>query len=592
MTLMAGMWARRPDATIPDAAREELERALSRHPGDEVTVFRDRRVCLLKVDIGAFGSPGYHVDAGGSVSMLTGEPLLQRDGEPAAGSRARDLEVLHRGFADRDYGPLRDTHGAFSAVHYDPRSGALTLITDKLGLRPLYYWIGESHIVFASALRILEAVRAVPKVMDLRAVTEIVAFGYELENRTPYQGVLSLRPAEILHGTDGTSPQRYWRWDEFEASDRPEAELMQNVHEQFVKAVARRQREDRTTMALLSGGLDSRVVVAALRALDARVHTLNFSYPKSQDHVFAADFAEKIGTLHHEGDVDIGQPDFFGVVQDVWHNSENRRQWPAERPMLVWTGNDGDVSLGHLWMSTDVVSLLRQDKLDEAVAHFLREQKKHVLHRLLHREVREALSGTLQAGMRAELAAMRSRDPGRNLYVFLMINNMRKHLMRHMENVDRYRLELQVPFCDSAFIVSVMAVPLDLCLYHRFYTRWLALFQPAVTQVPWQTYPGREPCPLPIPEGLAYQWNPKHFAPRYAAERKSLLRRSTELIHPQRFPRRIVSGTHFGLAWLACRLGLADYSYVLEAALTYHRYWTRAGGKFALAPAAAAPRPS
>lgn len=583
MTLLAGIWGRRPDSPLDDSLCEPLERAISRDPDDRVTVIRRARACLFKVDIGAYGAPAEILDPSGDVSLLCGEPLLEVDGRPADGDRSTHLELLHRGFQAGRTDLLRDTHGAFCAVHCDAAASTLTLVTDKLGIRPIYYWVGPSHIVFATALRILEAHPLVPKTMDLRAVTEIASFGYELENRTPYKDVCSLRPAERLRCGDSFATfDRYWRWDEIAQSERSEPDLLRAVYDEFVKAVARRLGRDRTTVALLSGGLDSRVVVAALHSLGARVHTLNFSFPRSQDQVFAADFAGKIGTLHQELDVEIGRPDFFNVVRQVWTATENRRLWPVERPSLMWTGNDGDVSLGHLWMSSEVVALLRGGRLDDAIDRFLVEQKKRVVSRLLRRDVLPGLSGALHAGMRAELGDFHCQDPGRNLYVFLMINNMRKHLMRNLEHVDLHRVELQVPFCDSGFLVSVLAVPLDPCLYHRFYTKWLYLFEPAVTAVPWQTYPGREPCPLPIPEGLAYQWNPKDFAPRMEAEKRELLRKSSALLAPGGFPDRILDKSYFRLTRLLYRLGLRDYGYVVQAALTYQRYWKACAGRHAL----------
>src|SRR2546426_839289 len=86
----------------------------------------------------------------------------------------------------------------FCAVHYHPDASRLTLITDKLGVRPLYYWIGDDHVIFATALRVLEGLADLPKQMDLRAVTEAACFGFPLGDRTPYQGVRALRAAEIV----------------------------------------------------------------------------------------------------------------------------------------------------------------------------------------------------------------------------------------------------------------------------------------------------------------------------------------------------------------------------------------------------------
>ena len=82
-------------------------------------------------------------------------------------------------------------------------SGTLTLVADKLGIRPLYYWMDDESVVFASALRILEECPLVPKKMDLRAVTEMVGLDAPLADRTPYAGISLLKPAEVVQMTNG-----------------------------------------------------------------------------------------------------------------------------------------------------------------------------------------------------------------------------------------------------------------------------------------------------------------------------------------------------------------------------------------------------
>lgn len=581
MTLLAGIFSRAPDLLVPESACDALKRAISRRREDQISVFRDPRACLIKLDVGAFGQPAYRIDPSGTVTMLAGEPLLRGNDGRDRGGRASDLEFLHQSWDQEDWNLLGRTQGVFCAVHYCPDSSTLTLIADKLGLRPLYYWVGESFLIFAGALRILEALLDVPKTMDLRAITEIVGFGYPLGSRTPYHDVSALRAAEITRITGGELfSRRYWRWDGIAVSDRSESELLKSVNESFMAAVERRLGEDKTTVALLSGGLDSRCVVAALRARQARVHTINCSVPGSQDQVFGAEFAREIGTFHHEVEVGTRHPELFKIIREVWDASESRQKWPTERPLLIWTGNDGSVSLGHLWLTPEVVSLLRAGNLDAAVDHFLRARQQSVLSRLLHPRIARTLSGVLHAGLREELNDLHSQDPGRDLYLVVMVNNMRKHFRAYVENVDLYRLELQMPFLESDFLESVIAIPLDLCLRHRFYVKWLALFDRVVASVPWQAYPGHVPCPLPIPQGLVDQENAPGFRSLRAFEKGESLRRSAEVLYGDGFPDPILDKPYLRLVRFFHRLGLRDYGYALDAAVVYHHYWKVCSGSY------------
>ena len=202
MTLIAGILSRR-NRPLPESACANLAQSISRNPVDEVKAFRDRTSYFTKVDIGALGEPGFYVDSSGAFSLLAGEPLLANGGSTRRSSRLQDLTAIHEQGLRNNWDVLRDADGTFCMVHYGPESGTLALVTDKLGIRPLYYWLDDDLIVFASALRILEECPLVPKRMDLRAVTEMVGLDAPLADRTPYAGIFLLKAAEVVQITNG-----------------------------------------------------------------------------------------------------------------------------------------------------------------------------------------------------------------------------------------------------------------------------------------------------------------------------------------------------------------------------------------------------
>ena len=154
--------------------------------------------------------------------------------------------------------------------------------------------------------------------------------------------------------------------------------------------------------------------------------------------------------------------------------------------------------------------------------------------------------------------------------------------MRHFENIDQHRLEFQLPFFDAQFVSSVLQTPLDWCLRHKFYVRWLSQFPRTVTEVPWQAYPGHEPCPLPVPAQLGYQWDENHQAREGAAQKRRVMKQASELIRAADFPDQILSRRNLRLAaWIHAR-GWRDYRYAFEAANTYHTYSKKCGGEFNL----------
>jgi asparagine synthase (glutamine-hydrolysing) len=578
MSLIAGI-LNRHDHPLPDSISSSLAQSISRNPADEVTEFRYTNAFFARVDFGAFGVPGVLTDQQGALSLLTGEALLRDSVRDS--NRQKELRILHDRCLLNNRDVFKSADGTFSFVHYQPQTETLTLVADKLGVRPLYFWIDDELVVFASTLRVLEECPLVPKQMDLRAVTEMVGLGAPLGDRTPYLGIRLLKAGEIVEITKETfSARSYWRWDQIETSRDPEPARLQTVHDHFQTAVQRRIKNDKATAAYLSGGLDSRCVVAALRRVEVKVHSFNFARPGTQDYLFGNDFAERIGSIHQSLPKERGDsvPDYSLLMAEALANSNPDQ----EHPRLVWSGEGGSVLLGLVHLNESIIEAMRAGNIGRAIEEFLEREQTQIPAKLFRPHVLENTGDLIKQGLREELEDLNATDAGRNFYLFLMLNDQRRKLAHHFENLDLHRLEFHLPFFDGAFLESVIATPLDLCLRHKLYVKLLTLFAPAVTAVPWQAYPGHEPCPLPIPEQLAYQWDENYQAKENVARKRRVLRQASELLRSVHFPHQILSKRNLRLAALLHSTGWRDYQYAIEAAETYYKYAKNCGGNFSL----------
>lgn len=517
MTVMAGLLSRRDRGSLMDVLGEEIKSRISRRGDHAVEVYRDRRCMMAKVDIGAFGSPAFRKEPGGSVAMLVGQPLLGLTDSPDAG-RAEDLAQLHRAWDGDSMDLCASANGVFCAAYYSPHRSTITLISDKLGIRPIYYWIDANFLVFATALRILEGLSIVPRRMDLRAITELKTLGVPLGKRTPYADISLLRAAEVLTvSSETTTSSHYWRWDGLGVTEDSEDRLLQEASDRFRSAVRRRRGKDRPAVAFLTGGLDSRCLVTELRHQGAELHTFNFARSGTQDRVFGRQFADRIGSSHYEIPIKTvgGNAKYAFTLVDAL----DRVNPLAEHPRLAWSGDGGSIGLGHVRVSEAVVDQLRRGEEHRAVATFQAEQNAFVPKWLFRGGLGDALEMVPQEGILAELQRIHTEDAGRAFHLFLMLNDQRRHLADHFEHIDLHGIEYLLPFFDSHFLELILSLPIDWCLRHQFYTKWLASFPDVVTSIPWQTYPGHQPCPLPVAEDLAYQWA-RNVKPLQTAEER------------------------------------------------------------------------
>jgi len=591
MSILAGIYNRRKDHSLSHAVCESLKNLISRNPEDKVIVFSDARCFLAKIDIGAYGEPAFHIDPSGSVSMLAGEPLLDLDDNDALRTRAQDLELLNQSWDRADWDLLARTRGVFCAVHYQPRLGRLHLISDKLGERPMYYWANNEYVIFSSVMRVLEGLAEVPKEMDLRAVTEITTFGYPLGDRTPYANIVRLRAGEVVQVSEHSiTRSQYWRWDDIQPSTSSEEELLRDAYETFTEAVTRRLRKDTATLAFLSGGMDSRCIVAALRAANVKVHTFNFAPNGSQDKFFGAEFARRAETIHHENaelyntklELDTWAP-LPMALAEASRGANVLRSAPPERPQMVWSGDGGSVGLGHVYLSRSMIEPLRTEKRDEAINIYLKEQGAFILTKLLKSGKASLLDAVPLRGIIEELEDIHCADPARGFHVFLMLNDQRRHLSHYYEHIDLHRFEFQLPFYDAVFLEKVLATPVDLCLEHKFYTKWFSLFAPVTKSVPWQTYPGHESCPLPVSKELGYQWGASGVYEAGDPLRIQLLRQADEMLAADCFPHEILNKNYLRLVSWIYRLSLRNYGYAISVAGTYYKYWVICTGRYGAA---------
>src|SRR6185369_7613967 len=296
--------------------------------------------------------------------------------------------------------------------------------------------------------------------------------------------------------------------DEIKTEIDSEPIRLASVNDRLQSAMKLRNGNDKATAAYLSGGLDSRCIVAALCHNRVDMRTVNFARPGTQDYYFGNEFAEKIGSNHQSIPKEKGDsvPDYSSLMAralaqfDPGHGS-------VDRPHLVWSGEGGSMLLGHIHLSSALIEFMRAGKIDRAIDEFVQMEQIDVPFKLLRPQVLASVRDVIKQGIHEELDRLHAEEAGRNFYIFLAQNDQRRKLMVHFENIDLHRLEFQLPFFDGEFLASVIATPLDWCLKHRFYNKWLSLLPGAVTLVPWQSYPDHEPCPLPLPAELSYQWN-------------------------------------------------------------------------------------
>jgi len=583
VTVWAGYYLRDPRIPSSPSLIEEIRRLVSRRPEDAPAVIRLGRGAITWVETGAYTTPSVRTDATSGTTLVAGEPMLAQG--PELG-RDADITLLHDAWNRDDFSVTARSVGCFAGIHYNERAGTLSLIADKVGVRPIYYAVTDDVVYFAGALRVLEGLRSLPKVMDVRGGLETLALGYPLADRTPYRDVYAIRDAEIVTFENRTIRRsRYWniaRVPEIRSSIEETAE---RVHGLFSQAVDRRLGSDRTSVAFLSGGLDSRCLVAELVARGVRLHTFNFATDGTKDQILGDGFANVVQTVHTRIPRPPDPVRWSMTMADIWGASSKRTEWPPERPGLIWSGDGGSVGLGFVGVYASVIALLRAGKRDEAVTKYFEEHEISVPVRVFRRDMSAAVRDLVHQGVREALDEVRcEEEPGRELYFFRMVHDQRRHLTLHWEDADLHRLEFHLPFYDYALIEAVAAAPADFGVGHRLYNQALRFFPASIQQIAWQTYPGHEPCPIPLPASAIDQWGDRQKDIVRRQRRRSIVGETARVLTSGAFPTPLLDRRYLVAASLAHWLGVGDYAYALDYANAFTGMWKVADGRWTLAP--------
>ena len=215
-----------------------------------------------------------------------------------------DTPVLPHLYEEYGLDFVERLEGMFVFALWDRRRGRLVLGRDRLGKKPLVWTrLADGTFAFASELKAFRALPSFRAEVDLAALDAYLALQYVPGTRTRLRGVPRLAPASVLvvEG-DAQTERRYWQPTPV-AEQLTDEEWLERVHGEVGRAVRQRLVADVPLGALLSGGIDSAVVVAQMAQATTeavRTFTVGFTDGRYDERRFARAVADRWSTRHEE----------------------------------------------------------------------------------------------------------------------------------------------------------------------------------------------------------------------------------------------------------------------------------------------------
>jgi asparagine synthase (glutamine-hydrolysing) len=391
-----------------------------------------------------------------------------------------DTEVILKAYAEWGLQCVERFNGMFAFAIWERNSGRVVLARDRLGIKPLYYTDEPRRLRFASTLPALLASGDIDTTIDPAALHHYMSWHAVVPPpMTIIKGVRKLAPATLcIIEPDGTRREQvYWQLEVGQrAADRAmtEQDWREAVRVSLGKAVERRRVADVPVGVLLSGGLDSSLLVALL-AEQGQIGLKTFSVGfetvgdvEGDEFRYSDLIAKQFGTDHHRISVDSSRaidalPGMVGAMSEpmMSHDAIGFYLLSQEVSKYVKVAQSGqgadEIFGGYHWYPV----LMRSNDATEDYARVYFDRD--------HNEMREALAPSLLNGDFSRefvddfFRTCRSASP---IDMTLQLDAQIMMVDDPVKRVDNMAmasgLETRVPFLDHEVVELAARIPAEL----------------------------------------------------------------------------------------------------------------------------------
>ncbi len=229
-----------------------------------------------------------------------------------------DSEVLLKAFEKWGNGCFEKFNGMFALAIYNTAKNEMTLARDHAGIKPLYYFLEEGKLYFASEIRAFKTLNRFEENPDWRIY--FLAFGHLPEPITTLSGVLPLQKGTVLTLNTITAEVTTERFSAFQFTSQisNKKETLQKVKEVVTASVERHLISDAPIGLFLSGGIDSSLLtLLAQPLLKDTLQTLSIVFDEEaySERKYQEIIIKKTAANHRT--FTVSEEQFFAALPDV-----------------------------------------------------------------------------------------------------------------------------------------------------------------------------------------------------------------------------------------------------------------------------------
>jgi asparagine synthase (glutamine-hydrolysing) len=527
-----------------------------------------------------------------------------------------DTESIVHAYEEWGEACVERLRGMFAFAIWDEKKKRLLLARDRLGIKPLYYYLDDQRILFASEIKGILQDGSVRREIDLQALSDYLSLLYVPAPKTMFRNIFKLPAGHILVYTpNGLQVKEYWDVSFAQTYDKSEKQWVEEIFQLLTEAVRIRLISEVPLGAFLSGGVDSSSVVALMANLMSEpviTNSIGFKEAALNELDYAREVSRLFHCNHHEYTV---TPDALTVIDKLaFHYDEPFADSSAvptyyvsqvakQNVTVALSGDGGDenfagyrryfydrlenrirqvlpqalrrtavAGLAQVYPKADWLpqvfrakSLLNNLSLPPARAFFYSASQllPGMKEKLLSAEVEETIKGYDTASIFEtyfDKVAAQTEDPlSRVQYI-----DMKTYLVDDiLTKVDRasmaHALEVRVPILDHKFVELVATIPSHLKLNGR---ESKYIFKKAMSRL--------------LPEGVLYRKKMGFVIPIQKWFKKEIRRHTEEIVFNADARRRgLFNYAFIEKLWQEHQQGIGNHSSILWALLMFEKWCER-----------------
>jgi len=417
-----------------------------------------------------------------------------------------DPEFLLHMFEEYGTTFIQKLNGSFSAAIFDMRNQDLFLLTDRFATRPVYYYHNKNRLIFASEIKAILQDRKIRREINWDSVADFFTFEFIIGNKTIIKNINLLPPASILSFNlkkNRFKILQYWELKYDENYSHNEEWYANELYRRFKNAVKRRMTKAKTLGLFLSGGIDSRAILAACTSpKEVRTYSLGESHSRE------VSIARKVAKI-------AGVKNEFLQIDRTFHSKYANEAIQIGEGMLnlyhfhpisvlneikeeiIFHGLAQDVMFGGIYLPRKKIRVLGENvplpwisnlNRNEIIQYIYKDRNtlftEEELSQLFSKDIYAKIKGkALNSIKEAVNAAEKNANLPPNIIDHVILNNRVRRWTSIWSACIRSVLEDRVPAFDNELIDLYLQTPPKFRFNHRIYVKALRKMNPKLAKV-------------------------------------------------------------------------------------------------------------